>query len=59
MANIRAYAKLLGQHGKPLIMDVCRFAENAMFVKLREPGYENTPIRDIVQEMFSTPTAAP
>ena len=53
MANIRAYAQLLRQHGKPLIMDVCRFAENAMFIKLREPDYENTPIRDIVQEMFS------
>jgi tryptophanase len=53
MANIRAYAQLLKQHGKPLVMDVCRFAENAMFIKLREPGYERMPIRDIAQEMFS------
>ena len=53
MANIRAYAALLKKHGKPLIMDVCRFAENAMFIKLREPGYENTPIKAICQEMFS------
>jgi tryptophanase len=53
MANIRAYAQLLKRHGKPLIMDVCRFAENAMFIKLREAGYENTPIREIAQEMFS------
>ena len=53
MANIRAYARLLKEHGKPLVMDVCRFAENAMFIKLREPGYENTPIREIAQEMFS------
>ncbi len=53
MANIRAYAALLKQYGKPLIMDVCRFAENAMFIKLREPGFENTPIRAICQEMFS------
>ncbi|HSQ73094.1 MAG TPA: tryptophanase, partial [Rubrivivax sp.] len=53
MANIRAYAQLLRRHGKPLIMDVCRFAENAMFIKLREPGYENTPVREIAQEMFS------
>ena len=52
MANIRAYAALLKKHGKPFIMDVCRFSENAMFIKMREPGYENTPIRDIVQEMF-------
>ena len=53
MANLRAYAALLERYGKPLVMDVCRFAENAMFVKLREPGYENTPIRAICQEMFS------
>ena len=53
MANIRAYAALLKKHGKPFIMDVCRFSENAMFIKMREPGYENTPIKEIVQEMFS------
>ena len=53
MANIRAYSALLKKYGKPFIMDVCRFSENAMFIKMREPGYENTPIRDIVKEMFS------
>lgn len=53
MANIRAYSKLLKAYGKPFIMDVCRFAENAMFIKMREAGYENTPIKTIVQEMFS------
>ena len=53
MANIRAYSALLKKYGKPFIMDVCRFSENAMFIKMREPGYENTPIKTIVQEMFS------
>lgn len=53
MANIRAYAQLLKKYGKPFIMDVCRFAENAMFIKMREPGYENTPVREIAREMFS------
>jgi tryptophanase len=53
MANIRAYAALLKRYGKPLIIDCCRFAENAMFIKLREPGYENAPIKAICQEMFS------
>ena len=53
MANIRAYHALLKKHGKPLIMDVCRFSENAMFIKMREPGYETASIRAIVQEMFS------
>ncbi len=53
MANLREYSALLKRHGKPLILDVCRFAENAMFIKLREAGYENTSIESIVHEMFS------
>ena len=53
MANLRAYAALLRRYGKPLILDACRFSENAMFIKMREPGYADTPIAAIVQEMFS------
>ncbi len=53
MANIRAYSQLLKKYGKKLIMDVCRFAENAMFIKMREDGYQNTSIKAICQEMFS------
>ncbi|RQH02183.1 tryptophanase [Paraburkholderia dinghuensis] len=53
MANIRAYSKLLKQYGKPFVLDICRFAENAMFIKMREPGYANTPIAEIATEMFS------
>ncbi|MCC6559998.1 MAG: tryptophanase, partial [Xanthomonadales bacterium] len=58
MANIRANSELLHRYGKPLVMDVCRFAENAMFIKLREPGYaEHTPLQ-IAQEMFGYADAA-
>ena len=54
MANIRAYAELLKKHGKPFIMDVCRFAENAMFIKMREPGYaEHAHQATSCQEMFT------
>jgi tryptophanase len=53
MANLRAYSELLKRFGKPLVLDVCRFAENAMFVKLREEGYADGSIESIVQEMFS------
>jgi len=53
MANLREYAALLHRYGKPLILDACRFAENAMFIKLREPGYGQTDIKHIAQEMFS------
>jgi tryptophanase len=53
MANIRATKALCDKYAKPLFLDACRFAENAYFIKLREPGYENKSVREIVQEMFS------
>jgi tryptophanase len=52
LENVRAYADLLHRHGKPLILDACRFAENAMFVKLREPGRQDQPVKAICQELF-------
>ncbi|MCL1894725.1 MAG: tryptophanase [Holophagaceae bacterium] len=53
MANIREYSQLLKKYNKPLIIDACRFAENAMFIKMREPGYEKKSIKEICQELFS------
>ncbi len=53
LANLRAYRELLGRYGKPLILDVCRYAENSMFVKLREPGMQDRTVKSIAQEMFS------
>ena len=50
---IRNYSALLKRYNKPLIMDVCRFAENAMFIKLREPQMADRSIESIVNEMFS------
>jgi tryptophanase len=52
MANMRAYSELLKRYGKPFILDVCRFAENAMFIKLREPGMADRTPESIAQEMF-------
>ena len=53
MANIRKTAELSRAHGIPFFLDACRFAENAYFIKLREPGYENKTTREIAREMFS------
>ncbi len=53
LANIRATAEIAHRHGKPLVIDGCRFAENAWFIKCREPGQESRPVPDIVRDMFS------
>jgi tryptophanase len=51
MENLRAVRAACDRHALPLFLDACRFAENAWFVKQREPGYEDHAIRDIVREM--------
>jgi tyrosine phenol-lyase len=53
MANIRAVKEVCKKHGIPLYIDACRFAENAYFIKLREPGYAGKSPREIAREMFS------
>ena len=53
MENARAVATLCHKHGIPLYFDACRFAENAYFIKLREPGYADKTPKQIAQEMFS------
>jgi tryptophanase len=53
LANLRAYRALLASFGKPLVIDACRFAENAMFIKLREPGQQERAVKAIAQKMFS------
>ncbi len=53
MRNIRETRALCDRHGIPLFLDACRFAENAWFIKKREPGYEGKSVREIVREMFS------
>ncbi|MFQ6615275.1 MAG: tryptophanase [Fidelibacterota bacterium] len=53
MENLRATKTLVSRYGIPLYLDACRFAENAYLIKLREKGYENKPVREIVAEMMS------
>lgn len=53
MENIKSVSAVCRQHGIPLIIDACRFAENAYFIKKREKGYEKKALKNIVREMFS------
>ncbi|HRI06658.1 MAG TPA: tryptophanase [Nannocystaceae bacterium] len=53
MQNIRDVRALASAHGLPLVFDAARFAENAYFIKEREPGYKDKPVHEIVHEMFS------
>ncbi len=53
MENLREVRRIADKYGKRVIFDSARFAENAYFIKMREKGYENATIKEIVKEMFS------
>jgi tryptophanase len=53
LENLRAVRAVCDRYGKPLFLDGCRFAENAWFIKTREPGQADRPVVDIVREIGS------
>jgi tryptophanase len=53
LANLRAVREVCDRHGVPLFLDACRFAENAWFIREREPGQQDREVPDIVREMAS------
>ncbi len=52
MANIRETSQVAREYGIPMIIDAARFAENAYFIKTREPGYADRSIIEITREAF-------
>ncbi|GMR17007.1 MAG: tryptophanase [Gammaproteobacteria bacterium] len=52
MQNIREISRIARSASIPFYIDACRFAENAHFIKRREPGYADTATVDIAREMF-------
>jgi tryptophanase len=51
--NTKEVSALCKKYGIPLYFDAARFAENAYFIKKREPGFENKLIKEIALEVFS------
>lgn len=53
MENIKSTSTLCKKHNVPFVLDACRFAENAYFIKLREETYQKKSPLEIAQEVFA------
>ncbi len=53
LENLRGVRALCDRYRTPFFLDACRFAENAYFVKQREPGQASRTPKEIAREMFS------
>jgi tryptophanase len=53
LENLTSYHRLLDEHGIPLFIDACRFAENAYFVREREGAHSGRSIQDITADTFA------
>ena len=51
LANLREIRAVCDRFGLPLFLDACRFAENAWFIREREPGQSERSVKDIVRDM--------
>jgi tryptophanase len=53
LQNIRQVSEVCRGHKVRFFFDACRFAENAYFIKKREPGCGRKSVLEIVREMFA------
>jgi tyrosine phenol-lyase len=53
MANIKATQQLAHKHGIKVILDATRAMENSYYIKVREKGYENKSVKEILREFCS------
>lgn len=52
LENLRQIRAVCDRFGVPFFLDAARFAENAFFIKHREPGQEHRSVRAIVRAIF-------
>ena len=53
MKNLREVSETYHEYGIPFFIDACRYAENAYFIKIREPGFQDLSTLQIAQMIFS------
>ena len=53
MENLKNLRKLTTKYNIPIVHDMTRVAENAWFIKEREPGYKDKSVAEIVFEICS------
>ena len=53
LENLQAVSKIYKKYKIPFFIDACRFAENAYFIKTREPGCEDKSTLEIARETFA------
>ncbi|MFN0013241.1 MAG: tryptophanase [Saprospiraceae bacterium] len=58
MANAREVAGICKQFQVPFVLDCCRIAENAYFVRHNEPACAHLSYREIARQMFDLADAA-
>ncbi len=53
LKNLTGAAEIYRRYQIPFFIDACRFAENAYFIKQREPGYSDKTTLEITREVFA------
>ncbi|MCJ7708529.1 MAG: tryptophanase [Anaerolineales bacterium] len=53
LRNLHQVKEIAAKYGIPLVFDGSLLSENAYFIKMREEGYADKSIRDIIREMMS------
>ena len=53
LENLRAVRELCTRFKVPLVLDACRFAENAYMIQQREPDQGERTLKQIVDDMFA------